>query len=129
MVYDADPVLFTDGTLYLMDYIQGWPITSNPAVMEMHPLVKGFATDSVLARYNFEAFQNPDFQYQMSNANPYPRQIPAFASVANEFEPWSMKDQMLEESLNFGDIAQGIQDNLNEQIVEYLKNYNSVNQD
>lgn len=129
MVYDADPVDFTDGTLYLMDYIQGWPITSNPAVMAMHPLVKGFATDSVLARYNFDAFQNEAFQYQMSNANPYPRQIPAFASVANDFEPWTMKDQMLEESLNFGDIAQGIQDTLNASIVEYLQNYNSVNQD
>ena len=129
MVYDADPVLFTDGTLYLMDYIQGWPITSNPAVMAMHPLVKGFDENSVLARYNFEAFQNPDFQYQMSNANPYPRQIPAFASVANDFEPWSMKDQMLEESLNFGDIAQDIQDTLNASIVEYLQNYNSVNDD
>ena len=126
MIYDADPVAFTDGTLYLMDYIQGWPITSNPTVMAMHPLVKGFEEGSVLERYNFNAFQNEAFQYQMSNANPYPRQIPAFASVANDFEPWTMKDQMLEESLNFGDIAQDIQDTLNASIVEFLQNYNSV---
>ncbi len=129
MIYEADPVSFTDGTLYLMDYIQGWPITSNPAVMAIHPLVKGFEEGSVLERYNFDAFQNAAFQYQMSNANPYPRQIPAFASVANDFEPWTMKDQMLLESLNFGDIAQDIQDTLNASIVEFLQNYNSVNDD
>ncbi len=80
-------------------------------------------------RYNFDAFQNEAFQYQMSNANPYPRQIPAFASVANDFEPWTMKDQMLLESLNFGDIAQDIQDTLNASIVEFLQNYNSVDND
>jgi hypothetical protein len=36
---------------------------------------------------------------------------------------------MLEESLNFGDIAQDIQDTLNASIVEFLQNYNSVGND
>ncbi len=127
MVYAADPVSFTDGTLYLMDYIQGWPITSNPAVMAMHPLVKGFDSNSVLARYNFDAFRNVAFQYQMSNANPYPRQIPAFASVANAFDPWSIKDEMRDESLSWVDIAPERELTLNEEIVRYLQYYIGVN--
>jgi multiple sugar transport system substrate-binding protein len=124
-VLDDDGVSpFINGDLYLMDFIQGWPITSNPAVMAMHPLVAGFAANSGgLDRYNFAAFQNPDFQYQMSNANPYPRQIPAFASVANNFEPWTIKDQMRDEGLSFIDIAPAIQEDLNEQIVEFLQYY------
>ena len=119
---------FVNGTYYLMDFIQGWPITSNPKVMEMHPLVKGFDENSGgLDRYNFVAFQNEAFQYQMSNANPYPRQIPAFASVANWFEPWTIKDQMRDESLSWVDIAPSIQAQLNEDIEEYLRNYLGVN--
>ncbi len=119
---------FVNGTYYLMDFIQGWPITSNPNVMAMHPLVKGFDENSGgLDRYNFTAFQNEAFQYQMSNANPYPRQIPAFASVANWFEPWTIKDQMRDESLSWVDIAPSIQAQLNEDIEEYLRNYLGVN--
>jgi len=106
-----------------MDYIQGWPITSNPNVMALHPFVKGFDETSPLARFNFEAFKNLAFQYQMSNANPYPRHIPAFASVANEFDPWEIKDTMLEQSLSFIDIALGRQETLNEEIIEYLQYY------
>ena len=98
--------------------LEGWSNTLNNNIIS-----------EWLERYNFNAFQNEAFQYQMSNANPYPRQIPAFASVANDFEPWTMKDQMLEESLNFGDIAQDIQDTLNASIVEFLQNYNSVDND
>jgi len=121
---------FINGERYLMDFIQGWPITSNPDVLEMHPLVSGFAANSGgLDRYNFDAFQNIAFQYQMSNANPYPRQIPAFASVANEFEPWTIKDQMRDEGLSWVDIAPSIQATLNEQIVEYLQYYIGVNKD
>ena len=123
LIYDQDPALFASGDLYLMDYIQGWPITSNPAVLAMHPLVKGFPTDGPLNRYNFAAFQNEAFQYQMSNANPYPRQTPAFASVANPFDPWTIKDQMRDESLSFEDIAPNLQDTMNEAIVEYLQYY------
>jgi multiple sugar transport system substrate-binding protein len=121
---------FVNGTYYLMDYIQGWPITSNPEVLAMHPLVKGFSEDSGgLDRYNFAAFKNEAFQYQMSNANPYPRQIPAFASVANWFEPWTIKDQMRDESLSWVDIAPNIQAQLNDDIEEYLRNYLGVNND
>ena len=120
---------FINGERYLMDYIQGWPITSNPAVMALHPLVAGFEVNSGgLDRYNFDAFQNIDFQYQMSNANPYPRQIPAFASVANDFDPWTIKDQMRDEGLSFIDIAPSIEEDLNESIVEYLQYYVSVNE-
>ncbi len=126
LIYDNLDTDFVDGTRYLMDYIQGWPITSNPAVMALHPLVKGFDETSALARFNFEAFQNADFQYQMSNANPYPRQIPAFASVANDFDPWTIKDQMRDESLSFIDIAPGRQETLNEAIEEYLQYYVGV---
>jgi multiple sugar transport system substrate-binding protein len=119
---------FINGDRYLMDFIQGWPITSNPAVLEMHPLVAGFDSNSGgLDRYNFAAFQNEAFQYQMSNGNPYPRQIPAFASVANNFEPWDIKDQMRDESLSWDNIAPNIQIELNEDIEEYLRNYLGVN--
>jgi multiple sugar transport system substrate-binding protein len=115
---------FTTGDLYLMDYIQGWPITSNPNVLELHPLVKGFSVESGLSRYNFDAFKLEAFQYQLSNANPYPRQIPAFASVANDFFPFeAIKDRMRDESLNFVDIAPGLQEDMNDAIAEYLQNY------
>ncbi len=113
------------GDRYLMDFIQGWPITSNPAVMAMHPLVRGFAEGSGLEKYNFDAFSEVSLQYQLSNANPYLRQIPAFASVANAFNPWEIKDKMRDESLSFDNVAPMIQENLNEQIIEYLKQYNS----
>jgi multiple sugar transport system substrate-binding protein len=94
----------------------------------MHPLVAGFDSNSGgLDRYNFAAFQNEAFQYQMSNGNPYPRQIPAFASVANNFEPWDIKDQMRDESLSWDNIAPNIQIELNEDIEEYLRNYLGVN--
>jgi multiple sugar transport system substrate-binding protein len=126
LIYDNEASDFVDGTRYLMDYIQGWPITSNPNVMALHPLVKGFDAESPLARFNFEAFKNMDFQYQMSNANPYPRHIPAFASVANAFDPWTIKDQMRDESLSFIDIAPGRQETLNEEITEYLQYYVGV---
>jgi multiple sugar transport system substrate-binding protein len=119
---------FINGDRYLMDFIQGWPITSNPAVLEMHPLVTGFDTDSGgLDRYNFAAFQNIAFQYQLSNGHPYPRQIPAFASVANDFYFWDIKDQMRDEGLSWVDIAPSIEADLNEQIVEYLQYYIGVN--
>jgi multiple sugar transport system substrate-binding protein len=115
---------FINGERYLMDFIQGWPITSNPDVMAIHPLVAGFGEDSGgLDRYNFAAFQNAAFQYQLSNGNPYPRQIPAFASAANPFEPWTIKDQMRDEGLSWVDIAPSIEEDLNEQIVEYLQYY------
>ena len=133
--HDEDPATpsispFINGDLYLMDFIQGWPITSNPDVMAIHPLVAGFDTDSGgLDRYNFAAFQEASFQYQMSNANPYPRQIPAFASVANQFFPWEIKDQMRDEGLSWIDIAPSVQEDLNEQIVVYLQNYVGVDDD
>lgn len=118
---------FINGDLYLMDYIQGWPITSNPIVLAMHPLVVGFGEDTGgLDRYNFAAFQNEAFQYQMSNANPYPRQIPAFASVANEFEPWTLKDMMRDEGLSWVDVAPAIEADLNEQIEDFLQYYYTV---
>jgi multiple sugar transport system substrate-binding protein len=119
---------FINGDRYLMDFIQGWPITSNPNVLEMHPLVKGFGADSGgLDRYNFDAFQNADFQYQLSNGHPYPRHIPAFASVANDFYFYDLKNQMRDEGLSWIDIAPSVQEDLNEQIVEYLQYYIGVN--
>lgn len=125
LLYDEDPTKFVDGTYYLMNYIQGWPITSNPAVLAMHPLVKGFPVDSPLNIFNFEAFKNPNFQYQMSNANPYLRQIPAFASVANPFDPWTLKNNMRDNSVSYSNIIPDIEAQLNQQIVEYLQYYNS----
>jgi len=119
---------FITGDRYLMDFIQGWPITSNPAVLAMHPLVAGFGTNSGgLERYEFEAFNLETFQYQMSNANPYPRQIPAFASVANAFEPWELKDQMRDQSLNWSNIAPEKEAQLNAEIEEYLQKYIGIN--
>lgn len=114
---------FSSGNLYLMDYIQGWPITSNPTVLANHPLVKGFSEESGLSKYNFAAFQLSSMQYQLSNANPYPRNIPAFASVANAFDPWDIKNTMRDESLSFIDIAPGLQAQMNAELEEYLQNY------
>ncbi|AIO18872.1 hypothetical protein KQ51_00993 [Candidatus Izimaplasma bacterium HR1] len=121
---------FVNGDLYLMNYVQGWPITSNPDALANHPLVKGFATDSGgLDIFNFAAFQIEDFQYQLSNANPYPRQIPAFASVANEFDPWDIKDKMRDESLSWGDVWLEYETDLNDQIVDFLQYYYTVGDD
>jgi len=129
MNVDIDPdtagfqTSFSTGNLYLMDYIQGWPITSNPAVLANHPFVKGFADGSGLEKYNFDVFKLSVMQYQLSNANPYPRNIPAFASVANPFDPWEIKNQMRDESLSFIDIAPSRQQDMNDAIEEYLQNY------
>lgn len=118
---------FTTGDLYLMNYVQGWPITSNPAVLANHPLVKGFGENSGgLDIFEFDAFQLDVFQYQLSNANPYPRQIPAFASVANDFDPWDIKNKMRDESLSWGDVWLEYQTDLNEKIVEFLQYYYTV---
>ncbi|QMS84225.1 ABC transporter substrate-binding protein [Candidatus Xianfuyuplasma coldseepsis] len=115
---------FITGDRYLMDFIQGWPITSNPNVMAIHPLVAGFGENSGgLDRYEFEAFNLPEFQFQMSNANPYPRQIPAFASVANDFEPWDIKDDMRDLSLSWENIAPEIEATLNEDVDKFLQQY------
>ena len=54
-----------NGTLYLMDYVQGWPITTNPAVIENHPFVKHFAANSGgLDAFNFDSFKELYFQEQ-----------------------------------------------------------------
>jgi multiple sugar transport system substrate-binding protein len=126
LLYDEEPESFVDGTYYLMNYVQGWPITSNPNVLAMHPLVKGFDVNSPLNIFNFEAFKNVAFQYQMSNANPYLRQIPAFASVANAFDPWTLKDTMRDQSVSYANIIPGIEEQLNDDIIEYLQYYNST---
>jgi multiple sugar transport system substrate-binding protein len=119
---------FITGQLYLMDYIQGWPITNNPKVLENHPFVKGFSENSGgLDAFNFEAFKNINFQNQLSNANPYPRQLPAFASVANPFDPWEIKNRMRDEGLNFTNIATSLQEQMNEDLEEYLRLYNNQN--
>ncbi len=118
---------FMDGTYYLMDYVQGWPITNNPVVMENHPFVKGFSADSGLTAFNFDAFSETTFQNQLANANPYPRQLPAFASVANDFDPWTIKDRMRDEGLNFANIANDVQTTMNEDLETYLRYYNQNN--
>ena len=126
LLYDVDPQNFVDGTYYLMNYIQGWPITSNPDVLAMHPLVKGFDESSPLNIFNFDAFKLTEFQYQMSNANPYLRQIPAFASVANDFDPWTLKDNMRDNGVSYANIIPDVEDQLNDEIIEYLQYYNST---
>lgn len=119
---------FITGELYLMDYIQGWPITNNPAVLANHPFVKGFdETSGGLDAFNFDAFSNVNFQNQLSNANPYPRQLPAFASVANPFDPWEIKNRMRDEGLNFANIATSLQETMNAELEEYLRYYNQQN--
>jgi multiple sugar transport system substrate-binding protein len=119
---------FMNGQLYLMDYIQGWPITNNPDVLKNHPFVEGFSANSGgLDAFNFNAFKELGFQNQLSNANPYPRQLPAFASVANDFDPWTIKDDMRDKGLNFANIATDVQVTMNEDLEKYLKYYNSQN--
>lgn len=119
---------FMNGSLYLMDYIQGWPITNNPDVLAYHPFVEGFSANSGgLDAFNFAAFSEAYFQDQLSDANPYPRQLPAFASVANDFDPWTMKDRMRDEGLNYANIAADIEATMNEDLETYLKYYNIEN--
>ena len=124
---DEDKSPFINGDLYLMNYIQGWPITSNPDALANHPLVKGFGDNSGgLEMFEFTAFDLEAFQYQLSNANPYPRQIPAFASVANAFDPWDVKDKMRDESLSWGDVWLDYETELNDSIVDFLQYYYTV---
>ena len=127
--HDEDPLTdpispFVNGDLYLMNYVQGWPITSNPAALINHPLVKGFSTESGgLNVFNFAAFKLEGFQYQLSNANSYPRQIPAFAAVANEFDPWDIKDNMRDNSVSWGDVWLEYETTLNEEVEKVKQDY------
>jgi len=108
----------------LMDFIQGWPITTNPEVLKHHPLVKGFPKDSELAIFNFAAFQNVDFQQMLSNPIPYPRQIPAVAKAYETLDPWQIRNQIRDEGKKYSDIASEWDAELNKTLDDYLREYN-----
>lgn len=108
----------------LMDFIQGWPITTNPTVLANHPLVKGFDEESGLANYNFAAFKEEAFQQQLSNPVAYPRQMPGFSNVQGDVDPWEIMHQIKDEGVRYSDIASEWDRRINEQLEEYLRQYN-----
>ncbi|OIJ17479.1 ABC transporter substrate-binding protein [Anaerobacillus alkalilacustris] len=108
----------------LMNFVQGWPITTNPEVLQHHPLVVGFPEDSSLAVYNFEAFRNEDFQQQLANPIPYPRQIPGVADAFTQLNTWEIMHQMRDEGISYNDIAEEWDLMMNEYLDDYLRQYN-----
>lgn len=108
----------------LMDFIQGWPITTNPEVLKNHPLVKGFPEDSDLAIFNFQAFQNVDFQQMLSNPVPFPRNIPAVVKAYETLDPWKIRNQIRDEGKKYSDISSEWDGVLNKTLDDYLREYN-----
>lgn len=107
----------------LMDFIQGWPVTTNPEVLKYHPLVKGFPEDSQLAIYNFEAFKDEDFQQILSNPVPYPRNIPAVARAYAQLNIWDIKNQIKDQGVRYSDIAEEWDELMNTYLDDYLREY------
>ncbi|MCJ8010851.1 ABC transporter substrate-binding protein [Paenibacillus sp. KQZ6P-2] len=108
----------------LMDFIQGWPITTNPEVLKHHPLVKGFPKDSELAIFNFPAFQNVDFQQMLSNPVPFPRNIPGVAKAYEKLNPWEIRNQIRDKGKKYSDIAPEWDAMMNKTLDDYLREYN-----
>jgi len=109
---------------HLMDYIMGWPVTTNPEVLKNHPLVKGFPEDSPFAVYNFPAFKTEEFQRQLSNPVAYPRQIPAAAKAMEDLNIWDdIKNRIKNEGYSYQTIAPEIDDLLNQRMDDFLRNY------
>ncbi len=109
---------------HLMDYIMGWPVTTNPNVLENHPLVKGFDEDSPFAVYNFDAFKNTEFQKQLSGPVAYPRQIPAAARVIDDLNVWDdIKNRIKNEGYDYETLAVEMDELLNSALDDYLKYY------
>jgi multiple sugar transport system substrate-binding protein len=110
----------------LMNFILGWPITTNPEVLKDHPLVKGFPEDGELAAFNFPAFQNIEFQQMLSNPVPYPRHIPAVAKAYETLNPWEIRDEIRDEGKKYSDIAPEWDALLNKTLDDYLREYNNI---
>lgn len=108
----------------LMDFVQGWPVTTNPEVLKYHPLVKGFPKDSELAIFNFAAFQNVDFQQMLSNPVPYPRNIPAVSKAYESLDVWQIRNQIRDEGKRYTDIAPEWDAKMNKTMEDYLREYN-----
>ncbi|MFD0715604.1 ABC transporter substrate-binding protein [Paenibacillus sp. GCM10027626] len=108
----------------LMDFIQGWPVTTDPEVLKNHPLVKGFKEDSELAIFNFPAFQNVEFQQMLSNPVPFPRNIPAVAKAYETLDPWKIRNQIRDEGKKYSDIAPEWDALMNKTLDDYMREYN-----
>jgi multiple sugar transport system substrate-binding protein len=109
---------------HLMDYIMGWPVTTNPNVIDYHPLVVGFDENSVYSVYNFDAFQNEAFQVQLSGPVAYPRQIPAAAMAVGEINIWiDIKERIRNEGYSYGALSQEVDSMMNDILDEYLIYY------
>jgi len=109
---------------HLMDYIMGWPVTTNPNVLENHPLVKGFSSESPFSVYNFEAFKNVEFQRQLSGPVAYPRHIPAAISAMGDLNVWvDIKDRIKNEGYGYESLAPEIDELLNAALDDYLRYY------
>ncbi|PLT48089.1 ABC transporter substrate-binding protein [Paenibacillus sp. FSL W8-1187] len=109
----------------LMDFVQGWPITTNPEVLKNHPLVKGFPEDSELSIFNFKAFQNVDFQQSLSNPVPYPRQLPGVNKAYETLNPWEIRDQIRDKGKKYTDVAAEWDALMNKTLDDYLREYNA----
>lgn len=115
---------FIHPSTHLMDYIMGWPVTTNPLVLQNHPLVKGFPANSPYAIFNFNAFKNEAFQSQLSGPIAYPRQIPAAASAIGEIDVWyDIKERIRNEGYSYESLAPEIDELMNGILDDYLRYY------
>jgi multiple sugar transport system substrate-binding protein len=74
--------------------------------------------------FNFEAFKNPEFQQQLANPVPFPRQMPAVANAFENLDVWELRDQIRDEGVRYNDIASEWDTMMNEYLEDYLRQYN-----
>lgn len=107
----------------LMNFVQGWPVITNPDVLQHHPLVQGFSEDSELAMFNFEAFKEEAFQQQLANPIAYPRHMPGVSNAFDEIDTWEIMHQIRDEGVRYNDIAGEWDLMMNDHLEEYLRQY------
>lgn len=125
----GDPAEFTPiHPLYtIMDYIMGWPATTNPNVISKHPLVVGFPEDSPMNIYNYKYFKDPYFQDQLSNTAPRVRRDhPGVYRAMSEYVYYEMLQNMRDEGYSWNDLAPEMTERMNQKLDMYIQTYNKV---
>jgi len=107
----------------IIAYVEGFPATTNPKVVEKYPMIVGFPEDSYYKYHNFGAFQNEEFVRQLTNIVLFPRNLPAFNSVQGTFDPWTLRDDVRDRGYSYQDVVGNYDQALNDLLDEYLKNY------
>lgn len=111
----------------IIAYVEGFPATSNPRVIEKYPLVVGFDENSYYKYHNFGAFQNEEFIRQLSNIVIFPRNLPAFNNAQGALDPWKIRDDIRDRGYTYGDVIANYDTSLNELLDEFRKNYSKLN--